>query len=284
MIVRATILGCGSSGGVPRLNGDWGACDPTNTKNYRKRCSLLVEAAATPDALDAGETTNILVDTSPDLRAQMLMTRTTRLDAVLITHDHADQTHGIDDLRPFVYTARRRMPIWMTDVTRRSLETRFEYAFKGKGPHYHSILETVELPQWGERFTISGPGGDVPVTAFELEHGKIMSAGFRFDAIAYSPDVNGVPAAAFDNLRGAQVWIVDALRETPHPTHASVADALGWLERSGIPEGVLTNLHIDLDYDALARKLPAGVRPAYDGLSVTWNGSEARYSTHPYVS
>ncbi|MEN0652224.1 MULTISPECIES: MBL fold metallo-hydrolase [Hyphobacterium] len=243
-----------------------------------------MEAAATSEAFGAGATTNILVDTSPDLRVQMLMTRTTRLDAVLITHDHADQTHGIDDLRPFVYTARRRMPVWMTDLTRRSLETRFEYAFKGKGPHYHSILEAVELPHWGESFMISGPGGKVPVTAFELEHGKIMSAGFRFGAITYSPDVNGVPDAAFDSLRGAQVWIVDALRETPHPTHASVSDALGWLERSGIPEGVLTNLHIDLDYDTLASKLPEAVRPAYDGLSVMWNGEKPRYSTHPYVS
>lgn len=284
MILRATILGSGSSGGVPRLNGDWGACDPANPKNYRKRCSLLVEAAAEHDALKAGETTNILVDTSPDLRAQMLMTRTTRLDAVLFTHDHADQTHGIDDLRPFVYTARRRMPVWMTDVTRRSLEARFEYAFKGKGPHYHSILEAVELPRWGETFTISGPGGDVPVTAFELEHGKIMSAGFRFGAIAYSPDVNGVPDAAFRILNGTQVWIVDALRETPHPTHASVSDALGWLSHAKVPEGVLTNLHIDLDYDALSEKLPQGVQPAYDGLSVTWDGSGIRYSTHPHVS
>lgn len=284
MIVRATILGCGSSGGVPRLNGDWGECDPSNPKNYRKRCSLLVEAAVSIEAFEAGETTNILVDTSPDLRAQMLMTGTKRLDAVLITHDHADQTHGIDDLRPFVYTARRRMPVWMSGATRRSLETRFEYAFKGKGPHYHSILEAVALPGWGEGFTVDGPGGAVDIAAFELEHGNIMSAGFRFGPIAYSPDVNGVPDAAFDSLAGARVWIVDALRETPHPTHASVSDALEWIARAEIPEAVLTNLHIDLDYERLAERLPEGVRPAYDGLSITWNGSSAAYSTHPNVS
>ncbi|HAQ35348.1 MAG: phosphoribosyl 1,2-cyclic phosphodiesterase [Maricaulis sp.] len=283
-IRRATILGSGSSGGVPRLNGDWGACDPSNPKNARLRCSLLVEAAETIEQFDSGETTNILVDTSPDLRAQMLVTRTTRLDAVLYTHDHADQTHGIDDLRPFVYTARKRMPVWMSDATRQSLMRRFYYAFEGMGPHYHSILEALALPSWGETFKIDGPGGSVGVQAFELEHGKIMSTGFRFGPIAYSPDVNVVPDAAFDVLRGIDTWIVDALRDAPHPTHASVTDALGWLERSKARQGVLTNLHIDLDYAKLAAKLPEGVQPAYDGLSVLYNGSSCLISPRSYVS
>ena len=284
MILRATILGCGSSGGVPRADGDWGACDPGNTKNARRRCSLLVEAAASDEALTAGETTNILIDTSPDLRAQALSVGLQRIDAVMITHDHADQTHGIDDLRAFVYRARRHMPVHMSRDTAKELLERFDYAFLGDGKLYRPLFTPHVWDAFGEPIRVEGPGGAVDIIPFELEHGPIMSTGFRFGPIAYSPDVNGVPAAAYRILDGTRVWIVDALREEQHPTHASVSDALGWIDRARIPEAVLTNLHIDLDYEALCMRLPQGVRPAYDGLSVTWNGLETRYSTHPYVS
>ncbi|MCF8879064.1 MBL fold metallo-hydrolase [Hyphobacterium sp. SN044] len=284
MILRATILGCGSSGGVPRADGDWGACDPGNSKNARRRCSLLVEAAASDEALTAGETTNILIDTSPDLRAQALSVGLQRIDAVMITHDHADQTHGIDDLRAFVYRARRHMPVHMSRDTAKELLERFDYAFLGDGKLYRPLFTPHVWDAFGEPIRVEGPGGAVDIIPFELEHGPIMSTGFRFGPIAYSPDVNGVPAAAYRILDGTRVWIVDALREEQHPTHASVSDALGWIDRARIPEAVLTNLHIDLDYEALCMRLPQGVRPAYDGLSVTWNGLETRYSTHPYVS
>nr|WP_272906860.1 MBL fold metallo-hydrolase [Hyphobacterium sp. SN044] len=282
--MRATILGCGSSGGVPRADGDWGACDPGNSKNARRRCSLLVEAAASDEALTAGETTNILIDTSPDLRAQALSVGLQRIDAVMITHDHADQTHGIDDLRAFVYRARRHMPVHMSRDTAKELLERFDYAFLGDGKLYRPLFTPHVWDAFGEPIRVEGPGGAVDIIPFELEHGPIMSTGFRFGPIAYSPDVNGVPAAAYRILDGTRVWIVDALREEQHPTHASVSDALGWIDRARIPEAVLTNLHIDLDYEALCMRLPQGVRPAYDGLSVTWNGLETRYSTHPYVS
>lgn len=283
-VYRATILGCGSSGGVPRADGDWGACDPSNPKNYRRRCSLLVEAAASIEALEAGKTTNILIDTSPDLRSQALSVGLKRIDAVLITHDHADQTHGLDDLRAFVYRARRHMPVHMSRDTAEELLDRFEYAFEGDGKLYRPLFKPHVWKTFGDAIAIDGPGGVVEAIPFELEHGPIMSTGFRIGPLAYSPDVNGVPDAAFDAIAGAEAWIVDALREERHPTHACVEDALGWLKRSGVPQGVLTNLHIDLDYDALAQRLPQGVQPAYDGMCLLWDGHSLGISAHPYVS
>ncbi|MEE2566594.1 MBL fold metallo-hydrolase [Hyphobacterium marinum] len=263
--LRATILGCGSSGGVPRPDGDWGACDPANPKNRRRRCSLLIEGASTADALDEGPVTRVVIDTSPDLREQALSAGITTLDAVLLTHDHADQTHGMDDVRPYALRARRRMAVHMSEETRASIVTRFAYAFvQREGSPYPAILDARDIPNWGETFEIDGPGGSIPVRAFEVGHGKINATGYRIGPFVYTPDVNEVPDAAFDVIKGAALWIVDALRDTPHPTHASVADALAWLERSGVRQGVLTNLHVDLDYDALTTRLPDGVSAAYD--------------------
>tara|TARA_R110002072_G_scaffold143364_2_gene289408 strand:+ start:2841 stop:3674 length:834 start_codon:yes stop_codon:yes gene_type:complete len=264
--LRATILGCGSSGGVPRADGDWGDCNPANPKNRRRRCSLLIEGAASEAQLDAGPVTRVIIDTSPDLREQALSAGITTLDAVLLTHDHADQTHGMDDVRPYALRARRRMPVHMSSETQASIIQRFAYAFVSRpGSAYPAILDAQILPDWGDETLIEGPGGAVSVRAFEVGHGRINATGYRVGPFAYTPDVNAVPDAAFDVIAGAEVWIVDALRETPHPTHASVSDALGWLERSGVTQGVLTNLHVDLDYDALSARLPDGVSPAYDG-------------------
>lgn len=267
-VLRVTVLGCGSSGGVPRADGDWGACDPANPKNRRRRCSLLVEGARSDAELDTGPVTRILVDTSPDLREQALSAGVTTLDAVLLTHDHADQTHGIDDLRPYALRARRRMPVHMSAETQVSIVNRFAYAFVSpdRSP-YPAILEAIEIPDWGEQFSLDGPGGSIPVRAFEVGHGRISATGYRIGPVVYTPDVNTVPEAAFGVIAGSSTWIVDALRDTPHPTHATVADALGWLERAGVAEGILTNLHIDLDYNALAARLPKGVVPAHDGLT-----------------
>ena len=269
-LLRATILGCGSSGGVPRADGDWGECDPDEPKNYRKRCSLLLEKAADRAALDAGDAvTRILVDVSPDFRQQMLLTGTTRLDAVLVTHDHADQTHGIDDLRVYVYKARRRMPVWMNTWTQNSLASRFSYAFQApEGSPYPAILDGQILPDPGRPLVIDGPGGPIDAVNFECDHGRIISLGFRFGPIVYSPDVSGVPDESYPVVEGAKIWILDALRDTPHPTHFSVGDALSAFERAGVEEGVLTNLHIDLDYNDLANRLPDHVIPAYDGLVI----------------
>jgi len=268
-IWQVTILGCGSSGGVPRPDGNWGVCDPTNPKNRRRRCSILVEYSETKDLFESGARTITVIDTSPDFREQMLSADVKRLDAVIYTHDHADQTHGIDDLRPYVLRARERLPVWMISETANSLTTRFKYVFESKpGSPYPSILEAHDIPAEGEVFKIDGPGGLMPIQMVRLEHGSIIAAGYKVGPFAYSPDVSGVPDTAFDVFQGVSVWIVDALRETPHPTHASVSDALEWLERANPDRGVLTNLHVDLDYEILAAKLPAGIEPAYDGMRI----------------
>ena len=259
--LEVVILGCGSSGGVPRGDGDWGACDPTNPRNRRSRCSMLARRRG-PN----GETT-VVIDTSPDLREQMLRAQVRRVDAVLYTHDHADQTHGIDDLRVFAMQARQRIPAWMDEPTRHALEARFPYIFNSvKG--YPAILDAMDLPQDGQLWAVEGQGGAIPVLTFDQQHGPIRSVGYRMGPVVYSSDVSGLDDRAFDAIADAEVWILDALRWTPHPTHANVDQALEWIARSGVPRAILTNLHIDLDHDDLAARLPAGVVPAYDGMTL----------------
>jgi phosphoribosyl 1,2-cyclic phosphate phosphodiesterase len=259
--LEIVILGCGSSGGVPRADGEWGACDPKNPKNLRSRCSLLVSRrGGAPDA----ETT-ALVDTSPDLRLQTATAGVKRLDAILFTHDHADQVHGIDDVRAFFLRQRARIPAFMDAATEVSLMRRFDYIFEGEGG-YPAICDRHALPPHGAAWAIKGPSGSIPVTTFDQDHGGVRSVGYRFGGVAYSSDVVNLDEAAFEALAGVEVWILDALRWRPHPTHAHVERALEWIARVRPARAILTNLHIDLDYAELAKKLPAGVEPAYDGL------------------
>lgn len=261
-----TILGSGSSGGVPRADGDWGVCDPANPKNHRSRCSMLVRRLG--EGTGADQWTSILVDTSPDLRLQTAAAGLQRLDAVLLTHDHADQTHGIDDVRAFFIRQRARIPCHMDAATWVTMERRFGYIFEPQAG-YPAICEHHPLPPLGQSFRIDGPSGPVPVTTFDQDHGAIRSVGYRFGDVAYSSDVVGLPEEAFAALQGLDVWIVDALRWRPHPTHAHVDMALDWIERVKPRRAVLTNLHIDLDYEDLTGRLPAGVDVAYDGLRFT---------------
>ncbi|HMO41949.1 MAG TPA: MBL fold metallo-hydrolase [Phenylobacterium sp.] len=258
-----TILGSGSSGGVPRADGDWGACDPANPRNRRSRCSLLVRRPAEGRAADAW--TTLLVDTSPDLRLQTAGAGVQRLDAVLLTHDHADQTPGIDDIRAFFIRQRARIPCHMDAATWSTMALRFGYIFEPVGG-YPAICDHRPLPPLGERFEIDGPSGVIPVTTFDQDHGGVRSVGYRFGDVAYSSDVVDLPEGAFAALEGLSVWVVDALRWRPHPTHAHVDLALSWIERVRPKRAILTNLHIDLDYEDLATRLPAGVEPAFDGL------------------
>lgn len=258
--LEVTILGSGSSGGVPRADGAWGACDPNEPKNLRSRCSLLVRRLGE----GAEQETTVIVDTSPDLRLQTAAAGARRIDAALFTHDHADQCHGIDDLRAFAIRMRRRIPCWMDAATWRTMERRFSYIFRAQGG-YPAICDHVPLPPLGDGFSIEGPSGDIPVTTFDQDHGEVRSVGYRFGPIAYSSDVLELPESAFASLTGLKLWIVDALRWTPHPTHAHVDKALAWIRRVQPERAVLTNLHIDLDYATLAAELPAGVEPAYDG-------------------
>ncbi|MDJ0820872.1 MAG: MBL fold metallo-hydrolase [Paracoccaceae bacterium] len=255
---RFTILGCGSSGGVPRLGGHWGVCDPANPRNTRRRCSLLVEQDG-PDG-----TTRILIDTSPDLRAQLLDAGIGALDAVIYTHSHADHVHGIDDLRMIVFNMRQRLPVWADGDTQNALYSRFGYAFmQPEGSPYPPILDmhTIDGP-----FEITGAGGTIPLTPFEVDHGSIDSLGFRIGDLAYLPDVAKIPEAAWEHLQGLDCWILDALRRDPHPTHAHLALSLEWMARAAPRQGVLTNMHIDLDYATLEAETPDHITPAYDGM------------------
>ena len=262
MSLAVTILGSGSSTGVPRVGAGWGACDPGEPRNRRRRCSILVEKTG-PEG-----TTAVLVDTSPDLRQQLLDAGVTRLDAVLFTHDHADHTHGIDDLRPLVLHMRRRIPAYADATTAAVLQARFGYCFETPpGSGYPPILDEhrIVVPR---PVVIQGPGGAVEAEPFRMIHGPTEATGFRFGSLAYAPDVSVMPPESVERLRGLEVLIVDALRYTPHPTHFSVADALALIKEVRPRRAVLTNLHSDIDYDALGRELPDGVVPAFDGMQI----------------
>ncbi|ETX29733.1 MBL fold metallo-hydrolase [Roseivivax isoporae] len=256
--LRLTILGCGSSGGVPRLGGLWGACDPQNPRNSRRRCSLLVERET------EGGVTRALIDTSPDLRAQLLDAGIGTLDAVLYTHAHADHVHGIDDLRMIVFNRRERLAVWADGPTQDSLYSRFGYAFvQPEGSPYPPILDmhTIDGP-----VTVDGAGGPIRLTPFRVHHGSIDALGFRIKDVAYVPDVVQIPDEAWKHLEGLDCWILDALRRDPHPTHTHLAQSLDWIARMAPAHAVLTNMHIDLDYDAVAAETPDNVVPAYDGM------------------
>ena len=258
--LRATILGCGSSGGVPRLGGLWGACDPDDPRNRRRRCSLLLEREA------AGGVTRVLVDSSPDLRAQLLDAGVGLLDAVVYTHQHADHVHGLDDLRMIVFNRRERLPVWADAPTAEALTTRFGYAFEQpEGSAYPPILELhpIDGP-----FSIDGAGGAIPFRPFPVQHGSIPSLGFRVHDLAYLPDVSEMTDAAWEAVAGLDCWILDALRYRPHPTHVHLERALEWIDRARPARAVLTNMHIDLDYATLDAETPGHVTPAHDGLTL----------------
>ncbi|MEM9578049.1 MAG: MBL fold metallo-hydrolase [Pseudomonadota bacterium] len=257
-----TILGCGSSGGVPRLGGHWGDCDPSNPRNRRRRCSLLVERVS-----DAG-TTTVLIDTSPDLREQLLSAEVGRLDGVIYTHGHADHVHGIDDLRMIVFNMRARLPVWADEPTRDALMERFTYAFvQAEGSTYPPILDMNLLD--GD-VTIDGAGGVITFTPFEVAHGGMNALGFRIGDLAYLPDVAQIPDDVWPVLEGLDCWIVDSLRRDPHPTHSHLAQTLEWIAQVKPKTAVLTNMHIDLDYETVLAETPDHVQPAYDGLRLSF--------------
>ncbi len=264
MTLTFTILGCGSSGGVPRPALGWGDCDPSNPKNRRRRCSLLIERTN-----ERGGKTTVLIDTSPDMREQLLDAGVDWIDGVLYTHDHADHTHGIDDLRPFFIRERRRIDVFLDAPTSRSLHAKFGYCFAcPPGSEYPPIVNEHRLVP-GQSVTIDGKGGAITALPLLHQHGDMPALGFRIGNVAYSPDLNGMPEDSIEALTGADLWIVDALRHRPHPSHFSLTDALAWIERLKPKQAILTNLHSDLDYEATAAALPGHVRLAYDGLKIS---------------
>ncbi|MCA8933867.1 MAG: MBL fold metallo-hydrolase [Rhodospirillaceae bacterium] len=250
--MRVTMLGCGGSMGVPLIGNDWGNCDPTDPRNRRRRCSILVETART----------RVLVDTSPDLREQLLETGTDTLDAVLYTHAHADHTGGLDDLRPLMFRNHNPLPAYMDAATQDSLETRFGYALSSVDvdrSFYRPIIEPRRL---------NGPLriGDLEIVPFVQDHGPIESMGFRFGPFGYSTDVVALSDDAFAILEGVDTWVVDVTRERPHISHAHLDLALEWVERLKPRRTILTHMNHTLDYATLAAKLPPGVEPGQDGL------------------
>lgn len=262
MSLKFTILGCGTSGGVPRIGGDWGACDPDNPRNRRRRCSLLVEQTG------AGGATTVLVDTSPDMRQQLLDANVGWLDGVLFTHDHADHTHGIDDLRVVCFNGRRRVDVYYDHRTGTVLHDRFSYCFRSAvGSAYPPILNGREIAP-GERFNVTGAGGEIGVLAYLQGHGDIDTLGFRFGNVAYSPDINRLPKETYPLLENLDVWVVDALRRQGHPSHFSLAEALEAIEAVRPKRAILTHMHVDMDYETLCGELPKGVEPAYDGMII----------------
>ena len=261
------ILGCGSSPGVPRVGNDWGKCDPTNPKNRRTRCAALVER------FQEGQVTRMLIDTGPDFRQQMLSADVDWVDGVVYTHPHADHLHGIDDLRAFVFNRRERVKIYANDLTMARIHESFGYCLETPtGSSYPPILDAT-LIDHNQAVQIDGPAGSITALAFNQVHGDIHSLGFRIGNLAYSSDVSDLEPETATLLKGLDIWIVDALRYAPHPSHFSLDDVLHWVDRLKPRKVILTHMHVDMDYETLCRTLPDHVIPAYDGMMLSFDGA-----------
>lgn len=269
--LRFTVLGCGSSPGVPRIHGEWGACDPSNPKNRRTRCSLLVER------IGERGTTRVVIDTSPDFRFQMLEAKATNLDAIIYTHSHADHVHGIDDLRQYALLQKTRIPVYGDKLTLTHLQRVFSYCFAAEnGSMYPPICEAREIKA-GSLVTINGEGGAITALPIRQVHGPIYTLGFRFGAfdvsgkptgggVAYSPDVSDIEPDQAAMLRDLDVWIIDALQYRPHISHLSLDQALEWVQKLSARHAYLTHMHVPLDYETVRNQTPDHIEPAHDGL------------------
>lgn len=258
MTIKVTVLGCGGAGGVPSISDGWGQCNPANPKNARRRASILVQ-----DGLST-----VLVDASPDLRSQLLDANCRHLDAVLFTHAHADHIHGLDELREVNRAMGGPLDVYADAETLRTLETRFGYAFEGIEPGQPIYKPWLKAHDIGENFTDIFMLKTLQVRAFRQSHGYSTTLGFRFGDVAYSTDAWELPDAAKDVIRGAQLWIVGAMTDTPHPTHAHLDKVLGWIEELKPRRAVLTHLGTKMDYDAVNGRCPVGVTAAYDGMTI----------------
>ena len=260
MSLKLTILGSGTSSGVPRIGNDWGDCDPNEPKNRRTRVSILIESP----------TTRILVDTSPDLRAQLLAADVIQIDAILWTHDHADHSHGIDDVRQLFHHRRTPVPAYARAQTLKLLQRRFSYAFEGANG-YHPTIDAHVLPD-GLQI------GDIDIACVDQPHGDIWSTGFRFrhdgHNVGYATDFHAITPDMLALYHGLDIWVVDALREKPHPTHPHLALTLEAIAATLPGRAILTHMDQSMDYATLLRTLPKGVEPGYDGMIVELGASE----------
>ncbi len=250
--MKVRILGSGTSSGVPRIGNDWGSCDPAEPRNRRSRASLLVEH----------EGVRVLVDTSPDLREQLLAADVATVDAILWTHDHADHCHGIDDVRQIFHALGHPVAGYARSGTLEALEARFTYVFAGRRG-YPPTVAGQPLP---DRLVVGG----ITIDVVDQPHGNILSAGLRFTAggksVGYATDFHELTPAMRTLYTGLDVWIVDALRYAPHPTHPDVPTVLGWIETLAPGRSAFVHMDHTMDYATLRATLPAGVEPGYDGL------------------
>ncbi len=259
-----TVLGCSSSPGVPRPSGDWGACNPNNPKNRRRRASLLIEQYAA----DGGKTT-VVVDTGPDFREQMLSAKVSKIDGVIYTHAHADHIHGIDDLRTFALDGRKKIDIYLNTETLERLEQAFGYVIKSPpNSNYPPIVQTNLITNLDEKLLISGDGGAIEIDLIDQIHGDIRSIGIRVGDFAYCCDVNAFPENSIAKLQGLETLIIDATLMKPHVSHFSLDQAIEWAEKLGAKHAFTTHMHTPLDYDAVMNYTPDHMQPAYDGLQI----------------
>ena len=256
-----TVLGCGASGGVPRLGNNWGACNPKNIKNQRLRCSLLVEKKM------KSKKTVALIDTGPDMRQQLLKAKVEDLDGIIYTHSHADHVHGIDDLRMLVFKRRARLPVYADKKTSKRLKEGFGYIFKQpKGSNYPAILDLKKLDKPTK---INGPAGAIIFEPLDVKHGETDALGFKIGNLAYIPDVSEIYQETWEKILGIDVLIIDALRYDPHPSHSHLSQTLEWIKRLKPKKTYLINLNIELDYEKLSREVPENVSVCYDMLRIT---------------
>ncbi len=259
--LRFTVLGCGSSPGVPRITGDWGACDPANPKNRRTRAAAMFERIR-----EDGRRTTVVIDTGPDFRAQMLMAGVSHIDAVLYTHPHADHIHGIDDLRGYVLEQKRLIDIYADSFTMARLREAFGYCFETPPGSSHPPILWARNIDHDRTVTVEGEGGALTFEPLPQVHGDITSLGFRVADVAYCPDVSAFPEATAARLKNLDLLVIDALQYRRHPSHFSLGEALEWIEQLKPDQAVLTHMHIPLDYATVLAETPHNVQPAYDGL------------------
>lgn len=258
-----TLMGCGSSPGVPRPNGDWGNCDPKNPKNRRTRPSLLVERFG-PEGV-----TRVVIDTGPDFRAQMIRSEAWTLDAVLYTHAHADHIHGIDDIRSYFIDRRSRIPVYAEAQTIERLYEGFRYIFETpEGSSYPAIAKIQEIKA-GDKITIDGKGGPIEAQCFHLTHGDLTILGYRFGNFAYCTDTSAIPECTNQYLQNLDVLVIDALQYRAHPSHFSVDQAVAEIQHIAPKRAILTHMHVPLDYETLRQELPEMIEPGYDGFKIT---------------